>query len=330
MVIQGGKMHKSESRTRIASFWEHCYDRQLIWHKRTVQDRPWPWAVDRTLQRYHLLNVYRLLDKNSQYLVENVLRQNIPDEMKLFNIYFYRLFNRSGIYGHGLGLLDPDNFHFDKLEEYFDAYAQNGRKLFNNSYLVTGRAVIDAGYRPRDKHIQVLLNLKLLAPKIADLTRSLKEAELPKHALKLIMKIPFVADFLGTQIFLDLTYFNFFPEQWTSNSIQVIYPGFRDAIRFLRDMPDYPYYKYADTCIWLRDQQEKAFQSLMDRTGKDWLKIAYRGDNSPTNPYLGFMDIQRCVLQFKKLHDIQTGVGHHREYYKYRQLLEQHSSQAWQ
>ena len=159
---------------RIAEFFEFIYDRQEIWHRRNVLKLPAPWSADEILRNYRFCNVYRELDGGTLALTKYLTDESISVGKKLFNIVAYRFFNRrdtiENLFG---GLLDPENFDFEAFEARFDA-KRNQESLFSNAYLISSHPY-NAAYRPKDKHVQVLLMLADMAGKIKDFCRELVE-----------------------------------------------------------------------------------------------------------------------------------------------------------
>ncbi len=82
---------------REQEFFDFIYNRQLIWHKRFMLKQKFPWTKDLTFQKYKILNVYRELDKGTQYIINKL--SGIKDrEIILLNIVFYRFFNQFNLY----------------------------------------------------------------------------------------------------------------------------------------------------------------------------------------------------------------------------------------
>lgn len=55
-------------------FWKYVHERQMVWFRRQRGD-PEPWTQDTVLQTYFFCNVYRELDKGSQYFKDQVALQ---------------------------------------------------------------------------------------------------------------------------------------------------------------------------------------------------------------------------------------------------------------
>jgi hypothetical protein len=81
-------------------FWTFVWLRQEAWHARFVEKRLWPWSFDHVLNTARFTNVYRCLDRGTQYLVEEVLEPVVTGpadtqtEDSMFALMVYRLFNK--------------------------------------------------------------------------------------------------------------------------------------------------------------------------------------------------------------------------------------------
>lgn len=73
-------------------FWAFVAERQRIWHRKEVQKQPPPWAEDPILQQFHFCNVYRELDKGTQYYIRQ-MRLTTGFEDALWCTICYRLVN---------------------------------------------------------------------------------------------------------------------------------------------------------------------------------------------------------------------------------------------
>jgi len=307
----------------IEGFFAYIYERQSIWHKRFIFKEPWPWTSDPILQRYHFLNVFRIQDKTTQYLIRRVLDTDMTNEAKLFNVIFYRLFNRAGIYRNGLHPLDPSNFDDTEVIKNLDDHLADGGKLFNNAYFVTGKNIIDSSHRPEDKHVQILLSLRNQASEMTTTVNSLRSVESAEEALKIISRRHYIGPFLAVQIFLDLTYSDFFPQKWTGDHVLFIRYRSKSGIKIVRGLNEsceYPWEKYPETCKWLRDKQIDQFLAFRARTGKDWKDVAGTVVGSSRPRYLCLMDIQSCLTEFWKYWQAKCEIGETREYYQYQHL----------
>lgn len=79
-------------RQRQGQLWDYLTERQMIYHRRHVLNRPWPWTLDPILRDWHFPNVYRALDTGTIYLREQLIPILSPGQI-LLNLVAYRHFN---------------------------------------------------------------------------------------------------------------------------------------------------------------------------------------------------------------------------------------------
>ena len=192
-------------------FFETMFERQEIWYKRNILKSPIPWTEDEILRDYKFTNVYRELDRSSQYIIKNILtnyEQSAEDVV--FRTLTYRLFNI------------PDTFEHPKSEVCLQPYVG-----FNSTTLWS--QVID--YRRRIDnpwHTAYMMNIVAIAQKPSNwneavsgkfkdyvycvlVAESLHEA-IPyiinsksiQELIKNLEKIKGVSSFMSHEFFLDL------------------------------------------------------------------------------------------------------------------------------
>lgn len=115
---------------------------------RRLQNRRGPWSKDPIFQEYKFTNVYRVLDRTTQYLIKNVINTGPQTHVECcFRVLLFRIFNRIETWEllvENLGTLDAegektltwDSFEVDKyLEVLQDAHDQ-GVTLYTSAYQI--------------------------------------------------------------------------------------------------------------------------------------------------------------------------------------------------
>ena len=64
-------------------FFELMHERMAIWKRRFVDKKERPWTKNEILRDYKFTNVYRELDRNSQWQIKNIL---LDDKLSLKNL----------------------------------------------------------------------------------------------------------------------------------------------------------------------------------------------------------------------------------------------------
>ncbi|KAF5345805.1 hypothetical protein D9756_010887 [Leucocoprinus leucothites] len=76
------------------TFWKFAAERKALDDRRRAGG-PWPWTEDPILQSYFFCNTFRVLDKQSQYIIREVIEKGSqkPEEVA-FRVILYNLFTR--------------------------------------------------------------------------------------------------------------------------------------------------------------------------------------------------------------------------------------------
>src|SRR5689334_7766826 len=81
----------SVSRPHLIEFFETMFERQEIWYKRFVEKKDRPWTKDKFFANHKFTNVYRELDRSSQWLINNVILKAKDERNLIFQILLYRI-----------------------------------------------------------------------------------------------------------------------------------------------------------------------------------------------------------------------------------------------
>ena len=277
------------------AFYNFIYDRHLIWYKKEVLRQSMPWTEDPVLSKNRFCNVYRYLDRGTQYIVNRVINTNLTPQQKFFNIYIYRIFNLDKLFDGVLwdDILYPETFDFKKEEARLDAHKAAGKTMYSDAYTIT-QSVWCPDYGKKGKHIQVLLAMDWLAKKINAVVGDFERGN-PRQQLEYLREIPMVGPFLAGQIMLDLGYAGI--TKWKNNDWVVVGPGALAGLEiiFQRDSLKTP--EQEALVRKLAFQQPEWFNEILTLTGKDWRTIAFKDHNYP---YLSLMDIQNSLCEYRK------------------------------
>lgn len=291
----------------IQSFFEFVYKRQKVWYNRSVSNLPAPWSDDPILQKFRFTNVYRELDRVTRYIVGKIAdNPNLPFQKKLFNILIGRVFNTDHVFTDVLPLLDPYDYNWKDWESHLDEKIESGVQLWNNAYTVC-QVPVDPSYRKSDKHIQFLKVFDIAARQIDRLTSDLQNSRSLAQAVDTVKRLPLIGGFLGGEIVLDLTYCrpHFFLNKMDDNhDLAVLGPGAVGTVELL-----FPDLKRKEQGIYLLyEQQEEQFKLLNDRTGMNWVDIAYK-DAYSNVPYLSINNVEGACCEYRKYVNLSIGKG---------------------
>lgn len=300
------------SAEKIQAFFEFVYDRQKIWHLRNIEKKTAPWSDDEILRTYKFCNVYRELDGGTLALTK-YLSLELSAEQKLFNIIAYRFFNRRDtietLFG---GLLNPQNFDFKVYEKRFDALKEK-ESIFSNAYLISSHPYKPA-YRPKDKHVQVLLMLDDLKDKLSEIIAKLRKVSATEGLAVIEDKVKMAGPFLSGQILLDATYSGNIVS-YTANDFLIVGPGALWGLKIIFDKPLSK--KEADKkCRYLYSVQREEFAKLKECRNKDWMQVRWQNEAYCGGEYLALHDIQNSLCEFRKYWRLKHGEKAKKRYYQ--------------
>lgn len=241
-------------------FFETMYERMLIWKRRFVEQKPRPWTDNKIFNESKFTNVYRELDRSSQWQIKNILLDKSLSLMNLiWKLMVFRFFNNPETFTRGMTEMGwkngiPDWKQYD--EDEFAAFINRIRKSGENPY--TTAYYINSNGKPRDYYYTRLVIPKLHAA-IPELISKIKKAERPDVIITYLKCLPAVADFIAHEFYQDFTYIPRYTDRefmkfdqndftnvgnGASVGIRLIYPSLitvseqKQAIYWLRDLAD--------------------------------------------------------------------------------------------
>jgi hypothetical protein len=242
------------------------------------------WSEDKIFQDYKFTNVYRSLDRVSQYLIKNVIyTKNIyPKDEIVFRILFFKLFNKIEtweLFKKEFGDIESnfiyerwseiDNFIIKKLEEDFP--------LYSNAYVLS-TAVKDEKYH----HRKYLLTYKQC---VFDNFDSFIDCNSLQGLFNKLLELSYVGNFLAMQFTIDLNYSDVF--NFDENEFIVPGPGsLRGIDRCFEGQKKTQ--DYVEIIKWTRENLD----SLLEEKGYN---VRFLPNRKPT-----LIDIQNCYCEVSK------------------------------
>ena len=115
----------------VLGIWKHwIIERNRIYIRKEIDKQPFPWTNDSILREFRFTNVKRWQDRESRWLIDNVLsNETLSLEDKIYNCILFRSWNKSKTFelfcGKGLTksqlLLDP----IEGYEAIYDSYSES-------------------------------------------------------------------------------------------------------------------------------------------------------------------------------------------------------------
>ncbi|GJJ08985.1 hypothetical protein Clacol_003206 [Clathrus columnatus] len=201
-------------------------ERHRIYRKRNAGLPP-PWTDDPVLAENRFCNVYRILDRGTQYVIEQVINKGPQDHTETcFRVMLYKLFNRIATWEYlveELGTPTWETFNMDRYGEVLKTRLLTS-PIYTSAYQIPAPNLGHAkGYMNHLYLLQVMMEDDV--PELLLHKNSLKEA------YKLISDYPGMGPFLSIQLLLDLnmtSQLNFSEREWVTCG-----PGSRSYLRTL-------------------------------------------------------------------------------------------------
>lgn len=243
------------------TYWQFAYERQEIFWRR-LHGMPAPWTDDEILRSYKFTNVYRVLDRVSQYLIREVIYGGDQDPREVFfRIVLFKLFNRIETWQllqREMGPLMYGNFDVDLYDQVLTRALGSGTRIYSAAYIMPpskGEAV---------KHRS---HLRLLEHMLREeLPERVREARSMREVFEMLKEFRLVGDFLGYQLSIDLNYSTLM--DFDEMEFVVAGPGARAGIR--KCFSDLGGLSESGIIRWVCERQEMEFESRDIRFRSLW------------------------------------------------------------
>lgn len=284
-------------------FFETMHERQLIWKRRFIDKKDKPWTDNEIFRQSKFTNVYRELDRNSQWQINNIL---LDDELSLKNLIWklmvFRFFNnpetftfdpqgksiQPSLFGtevkSGLeqaqstselisakkwrnGIPDYDQYDQDEFSRFIAGVRSSGKNPYTTAYLINSQATPGM---PRD-YCYTHVVVPALHKNLNSLIAVVLSAERPEEIIEYLKTLPAVADFIAHEFYQDFTYISkytyrkFMP--FDQNDYTNVGPGASVGIRLI--YPNIKTVKEQKQAIyWLRDMAEEMLNKISNEKGE--------------------------------------------------------------
>ncbi|MBR1413126.1 MAG: hypothetical protein IJ574_00450 [Bacilli bacterium] len=248
-------------------YWYFANERQNIFWKKLNGEQS-PWTKDKILQEYKFCNSYRVNDRVSQYLLNNVIYNghHYSKEDTLFRIILFKLFNKESTWELLLANFKDITLKSFNLKDYsrvLENAISNNIKIYNDAYISCANKVF--GYdRKHDNHL-ALLDKMFIKDKIQNKLLACKTME---EAFNIIKNYPLIGNFMAYQLVTDINYSEVV--NWREEEFTVAGPG---SIRGIKKcFIDKENMSNEDIIKYMYEHQEEEFKRL----NLDFKKIGNR------------------------------------------------------
>lgn len=283
----------------LGLFWYFVAERQKVWHRRNIQQKPQPWTNDPILRKNKFTNIYRELDPGTEFPRRHILETDHPVADKIFNVMIYRLMCSIPTY-QKIGFQTLENFSARRLESILEKIYETGEPVFGNAYLISPYSSMGSPY----KYVNVAKLFEYVHYDMDRITKEILAAPSSEKVWKMINSVYGFGPFLAFQVMVDLMYPNRVTGEkilpWTHEDWACLGPG---AVRGLGRMINTKNRaQQLEALRWLRDNQVREFRA--HELTFPWLK-----DENGVSLTITLSNMQNCLCEFSKYASITQGTG---------------------
>ena len=270
-------------------FWYWMTERQNIFVKRLQGFDP-PYSDDPVFQKYKFTNVYRVLDRVSQFVVKTIQQNGqdyfAPEDLFMRTIFF-KFFNRLDWWEEFVVIAgEPTIKSFDaqKYKDVLDELRKT-KKLYSGAYMMSGAKGKHGSRIKHHNHVDVIDQL------INDeFFEKMLDVESYEDLWKLLTSVRFIGNFVAMQFATDINYIGY--HKFSEDDFIICGPGaHRGVLKIFKKLPKNM--KIFDVIKLLHAVQEDEL--------KDFIPIP---GHMPS-----VMDIQNCLCEVDKYTRTIEGVN---------------------
>lgn len=304
-------------------FFETMYERMMIWKRRFIEQKPQPWTENTILRDSKFTNVYRELDRNSQWQIRNILLDDSLSPVNLiWKLMVFRFFNNPETFKRGVewrgwrnGIPDWKDYDEDDFASFIEEVRKSGQNPYTNAYLINS---MSAPGKSRD-WCYTRLVIPTLHKCIPQLISVVRNADSPESIITYLKTVPAVADFIAHEFYQDFTYIPRYTDRefmrFTQNDFTNVGPGASVGIRLI-----YPNLKTAreqkQAIYWLRDAAEEQLTKIGTLKGEP---MGYLEWDKESKEYkltdkcnITLHQIEMWLCEFQKYWKMMIGEGKQR------------------
>ena len=237
------------------TYWKFATERQNIFYNKLRNEHTL--TDDLILKDYKFTNVYRVLDRVSQYLISDVIYRDEHEPRNiLFRILLFKIFNKIETWEcleRELGQISYHSFDFAICDDILSNLLDNKVSIYSAAYIM---ASAKSRYGMKRKHQNHLLMIKEM---IEDgLAEKLMTSKSMKEGYELLLNYPSIGTFLAYQLITDINYSEL--TNYSEMEFVKAGPGAIEGIQ--KCFGDIGRYSYEDVIKYVTDTQEYHFERL--------------------------------------------------------------------
>lgn len=300
---------------KMFHYW--MYERQNIWYKRFALKENQPWTEDKILREYKFTNVYRDLDRNTQWLINNVINKEKNNFEVFWKIVVFRYFNLPELFEY-IGSI-PDYSKYKELifNKKIIEYKEKFGRVFTKAYMI---------HPPRSKEDRKLglelfycKNIKQFHNKAKNMWNRYLNMKNPEDFHLMMKELMSIADFMAYEIYCDLCYTDWF--KWNENDFVNVGPGAKFGLEIL--FPSLlnikTYNSYLKKLIFLKDKADVFFRLY------NFMDFKYYNKNNlkkyKIGKHLTLRSIEHSLCEYSKYYKMRLNVGKPRQKFEPKTLI---------
>lgn len=293
-------------------FFDVMLERMLIWKRRFIDEQDRPWSNNNILNKFKFTNVYRMLDRSSQWQIQHILLDKSVKGMNLvWKLMVYRMFNNPETFEKGLrfwknGIPDYKDYDVNEWYKFIQGIKESGGNPFTNAYLTNSASY--PGLTRVESYTQKIL--PILHKSIPELYELMLKAKKPEEIIDFLTSLPSCARFMAHEYYQDFTYIAIFRDdnffKFTQNDFTNVGPGASLGIRLI--FPNLKGKEQKQGIYWLKELAEEELEKARVRLGVD--SVPYVQWNKKKGE---FEIINKCNIS---LHQIEMWLCEYQKYWK--------------
>lgn len=261
----------------------------IFWNRLEGKDI---YTNDTILQQNKFTNVYRVLDRVSQYLLRNVIYNGKEYSKKdmFWRILLFKHFNKNETWElliNEFGDIKFNNPDIDTIGKFLDQKFIAGETLYSNAYMMSGQSgeTLDI----KRKHLKYFHIFKKYHFTMVD---DLLESKTMKEVFEKFSVLPYSGNFIGYQYTIDWNYSEIF--NFSENDF--VFPG-HGAVRGIKrtfDIEEIKGFDFATIIKFVEENYEELVKEYSKKHDEDLIMRTLPG-RRPT-----LIDFQNCFCETDK------------------------------
>lgn len=269
-----------------------CERMDIFWKKFRGENKPW--TTDPILQDFKFCNVYRCLDRVSQYLLKNVIyngKQYEPEDV-FFRILLFKHFNKIETWDALMKEFGDITYEtgLENISNFLDDLLKQGGAIYGNAYIIN---CFFYQY-PEYKHITGLskhrAHFRIFEDEIFQNGHlyDFLEAKSLEELFWVFRKMKIYGDFTAQQYAIDMNYSELF--DFDENTFVITGPGSLRGID--RTFHTCKKYDYVGTIKWVQENLLELLDNFKKESGIEFTPLPGR--------YPTLIDLQNCFCETDK------------------------------